>query len=327
MKDIYQRLGKVGFDAAFVRGHVLPDWWNDSLGNNPANRAIAEMSISRMLGVAIKDLHDPKGQLHLPAFNNFRLKRTKGTAPSDLVPALLLATQSAKAVVHALPQLPEFTGTRSAVEVRAEILTSRAFVDLEALLDFAWRSGIVVLHLSQLPKYAKKFSGMALFCNQRPVIVLGSGRESPSWVAYHLAHELGHVLLGHVTAESQPLVDSNLDKADQAEDEIAADRYACEFLTGIPDPGAKPIYGLSAPLLVAKAREMAQQYRVDPGVIALVYGRNAGRMPAAQNALKLMGLDTGARSRIAAALHAHLPHDLPESTERIVSLLASTAAA
>jgi hypothetical protein len=218
--------------------------------------------------------------------------------------------------------VPPFTGQLDVAKARAEVLANRDFVDLDALLDFAWHNGIIVLHLAQLPKHTRKFSGMALFCGERPVIVLGSGHESPAWVAYHVAHELGHVLLGHVTPNSQPIVDRDIEKVDKAEDEIAADRYACAFLTGDPEPTASPIHGLNAHRLVALSQKLAEKHRVDPGVIALVYGRNAGRMPVAQIALKMMGRDQGAKSRIASALHQRLQDDLPESTERFVSMLA-----
>jgi len=165
---------------------------------------------------------------------------------------------------------------------------------------------------------------MAIFCDGCPVIILASGRDSPPWIAYHLAHELGHVFGGHVTADSLPLVDADdLNASDDGAHEIDAEQFACAVLTGDPCPTARAIYGLTAPGLVRLANEGAVTKGIDPGVHALVYGRNAGRMGVAQNALKLMGLDRGARTILSQALRNHLSEDLPESTERFVSLTAA----
>jgi len=46
MRDIYSRLKPLGFDSGFVRELLLPDWWDDELASVPANRAIAEATIS-----------------------------------------------------------------------------------------------------------------------------------------------------------------------------------------------------------------------------------------------------------------------------------------
>ena len=42
MKDLYERLRDVGFDASFVRYRILPEWWEDELAEKPANRAMGE---------------------------------------------------------------------------------------------------------------------------------------------------------------------------------------------------------------------------------------------------------------------------------------------
>jgi len=325
MKDLYDRLKDVGFDANFVRYRILPDWWEDELANTASNRALAEAAISRMLRFPIGQLRNPNFALKLPQVGSVRLKRNKGIAAKDVLPAILLAEQTAKSLLTALTSIVPFRGPMSAEQVRKTILTKHRFVDLDGLLQFAWQSGVAVLHLAELPKATKKFSGMAMFCDETPVIVLACGRDSPPWVAFHLAHELGHILLGHVTVGSSPLADGDIDQLDQDVDEQAADEFACTVLTGFTSLRADPIYGLTAPKLVDKARQYAAAHSIDPGTVALVYGRNANRIPVAQNALKMMGLDHGAHAKIGAALVKNLQSDdLPESTERFLSLLSAT---
>jgi hypothetical protein len=324
MKDLYDRLKDIGFDAKFVRARILPDWWEDSLAEVASNRAIAEMAISRMLGFPIARLRDPQTPLTLPAAASVRLKRNRGVEAADVMPSILLAERVAHGTMQALRPLPPFPGKVGPVEVRRAILAEHRQVDLKALLQFAWSRGIAVLPLTELPK-GKKFSGMALFCGTTPVVVLSHGSDSPPWLAFHLAHELAHIFLGHVADGSDALADSNIDKLDQDGDEKAADEFACTVLTGEPLVEIKAIYGLTAAKLVERARAFAAKHQMDPGTVALVYGRNADRMAVAQAALNIMGLQEGARDTIVSALRRHLVDvdDLPETTQRFLSLVAA----
>ena len=322
MRDLYTRLRRIGFEQRFVRERLLPDWWDDSLGSDPASRAIAEMAIARLLGLPMSDLQDRERPLTLPSLARFRLKARAGVQLSDMAPALALAAQVAAIAAQTLGTIPRFGGLRTALQSRERILQSRGRVDLAGLLEYSWESGIPVLHLAQLPP--RKFTGLALFSGELPVIVLASGSDSPPWIAFHLAHELGHVLLGHVTPGSVSLVDDEIAFGDDIEGEEAdSDRFACEVLTGIPRPTARPEYGLTAPLLVDRVRARAESLRADPGVIALMYGKNANRMPVAQAALKRMGLSRGAKAIIEQALRRRLPDELPETAARVISLLAA----
>lgn len=321
MTDLYKRLATHGFDQGFVRQFVLPDWWDDSLASIPTNRAIAEGAISRMLRFSLAELADPDQSLSFPDLARLKLKKArKDTEVRDLRSTILLAEQTATALVRSL-DLRRFPGTMSSRQAREAILQRRQFVDLDSLLDFAWECGIAVVHLSQMPKRLKKFSGLAMFAGNAPVIVLGAKTDSAPWLAFHLAHELGHILLGHVAVGSPVLADVDIGQVDTDEDEVAADRFGCELLTGIPEPTARAEYGMTAAKLASAVRSEAKRLRADPGVIALMYGFHAERMAVSQGALKLMGLDRGAHKTISDAFMARLNSDLPEVTERFVSLV------
>lgn len=321
MEDLYTRLDQVGFDATFVRARVLPEWWKDSLASVPSNRALAEAAISRVLGIPVSALRNHKAKLALPDPGAVRLKRRRGTATKDLRTSIHLARQVTRALVKELPSLQPFGGLKTPKQLRSVILSTREYVDLEALLEVAWAEGVAVFHLSSLPRTAKKFSGIASFCDSVPVIVLASGRDSSPWLAFHLAHELGHVFLGHVVPGSDPLADADIDTRDADDQEVTADEFACELLTGAPRLTASPIPGLTAPKLAEQARALGSRDKIDPGVIALIYGRNAGRMPVAQSAIKLMGMDRGAHEKITRALKSRLPDELPEAPARCLSLV------
>jgi Zn-dependent protease with chaperone function len=178
--------------------------------------------------------------------------------------------------------------------------------------------------LARTPKKSKRFDGLAMFCEGHPVLVLGSKRDSPAWLAFHLAHELAHVVLRHVTAGSPPLADTDLMASSSDAQEKEADRAACELLTGRPEPRVRDLK-LTAVRLARHAEQQGPETGVDPGVFALIYGRSNDRWPVAQNALKHLATDSGAHAMIAAALQTRLhPEDLPESSERFLQVLSST---
>lgn len=323
MKDIYQRLQALGFDAPFVRSRILPDWWDDGEATVPATRSIAEFAISRFLGIPIASLRDPKAELTLPALSHAKLKLRKNTRAEKVAPGLALAERAAHLVVGLLtegdeePTLPKFGGARKAADVREQILADAELVNMETLLEFAWSSGIIVLHLAEVPKGSKCFDGMACFVGQAPVIVLASRRKSPPWVAFHLAHELGHILLGHVTPGSKPLVDVGLEGETKDSHELEADRFALETLVGKRPP--QPAVSMNGSRLAAWAQRVGAEQQIDPGSLVLVVGQQRKRLPAAQNALKALGLDVGAHGAAAAALAKHFPHDLPDDLARILA--------
>ncbi len=321
MRDLYRRLSAIGFDADFVRNHILPDWWDDAIADVPANRALAEAWISKMLRLGVAALQDASRPLRLPPLTEFRLKRRKGTPPESILPAIVVAEQTARNLVAQARDVPPFAGRLTAVALRRTILQDRSTISLQELVQFSWGHGIPVLHIRDLPKASRRFCGMALFCGETPVIVLASGHDGPPWLAFHLAHELGHVLLGHVQPGGKPLADGDIDQTESDMEERQADEFACYVLTGNERPDARVLIGMRAPALARMAKEFGPRQQIDPGVLALVYGRNAGRMPVAAAALKLLDAQSGAREMIASALRAHLPADLSETGARFADLV------
>lgn len=320
MKTLYSRLKDAGYDAPFVRQFVLPEWWEDKLASNPANKALAEIAVSRVLGFAIPELRNEQKRLQPALETQFRLKRRKDATSSELAPTIRLAERVAIGIVSALANIPGFIGRIDASSARSAVLKRSEAVNLAALLEFAWESGVVVLRLGKLPK-CKRPSGIAMFVGQRPVVMLCSGHDSPSWLAFHLAHELAHVLLGHVTAGNSPLADGSLDSLGGDGEEKAADEFAFRLIAGGEyQRPAVPEFGLTAPKLARQAFRKAGELHADAGFLALAYGLSTGRMPVAQNALKELSLDRGGHALIDNALRRRLPSELSETVERFVAL-------
>lgn len=319
MWDLYDRLKSVGYEPAFVRECVLPDWWSDDLGSEPANRSIAELVVARHLGFRAADLRDPNRPLALSCNNNIRLKRSASATKADVAPAVCVARRAAELVAESVVNLPSFNGPTVSAAIRSAILRNDAHVDLGSLLSYCWSHGIAVVHLIRTPAKSKKIAGLATFCDDRPVIVLASGRDSPPWIAFHLAHEMGHIMRGHVRQNGDLLVDQDLDKTSEDEQEGEADTFACEVLTGESSPGFQVAYGLTGPKLAQAAIRYGESHRIAPGTVVLIYGRSAKRFPPAQKALEYLGQRSGAHERIVAQLRKVLTVDsLPETTRRFL---------
>lgn len=321
MKDLYRRLRERGFDPKFVREVILPDWWEDSLAEVPANRAMAESAIARHLNLEIGLLRDPSAVLPMAPVAHLRFKKRKNTSPDALAPSVLIAQRVARVILDGMETESAFVGSANAITLRHSIVSQGQVVNLEALLDLAWRSGIVVLHVTRLP--GRKFDGMAFFIDATPVIVLASRRTGPPWLAYHLAHELGHVFCGHVAPGDDPLVDSEIASTEDDVQEQEADLFAMRLLTGRDSLDIPAIYGLNGEKLAARARTIAPQHGIDPGTLSLIYGNSSGRMGVGENALKALGMDDGAHHQVASALIRHLNlESIPESCQHLVESMA-----
>lgn len=325
MQDLYKRLSKSGFNRKFIRDCVLPDWWDDSMAEVPANRAIAEMAITRFLGFETKKLRNHTAALTLPPVSNFRLKCRKNTTPTKIRRAVVIAQTAVRLVLESVSGLAEFHPNSSPQEARKTMLETHHHVNLQSLLEFCWNHGVVVIHLNpdKIPKSSKKFDGMAMFHEGTPVIILGSKKDGPPWLAFHLAHEMAHIFCEHVKVGDKPLVDSDIYHIVNHQ-ERQADEFAMKILTGEKELSFAPRYGLTARKLVNQASRYGDQHGIDSGTVALIYGRSADRWPAAQEALRLLDQASGAQQIIADALDEHLNvEEMPESTARFLSCLSA----
>lgn len=321
-RDLFQRLRPLGYDEKFIRRVVLPDWWEDSLAEVPANRALAEMAIARHLGLPLAALRQPDSLLDFPALPNVCLKRAKDATFDEVKAAIFVAKHAAELTAENIKELPPFAGILTAAQVRSLILHRHDRVTLASLLEFCWAKGIIVIHLSLLPKLTRKIQGMALFIDQHPVVVLASGHDAPPRLAFHLGHELGHLFLNHVKPGEGLLADGDLNNPDENPEEKQADEFACEVLTGNKSPVFDSTYNLRGQDLAEAARKFGSEHQIDPGTVALCYGYYKKLFGSAQAALNILEQDQGAHQLIAQALQDHLDVDnLPESSERFLSIL------
>lgn len=174
----------------------------------------------------------------------------------------------------------------TALSIREHLLRNAKWVDFETLLNYVWSLGIPVIFSSNIPP--KKMDGLALKIQDRPVIVLTKGRTH-GYLVFDLAHELGHIILGHLNQQTM-IIDEKISANDTETEtlEQQADGFALELLTGVGNAKfvTKKHYspiGLSQAVL-----KKANEYHIDPLHIVLNYGHSSSQFPLANQVLSYL---------------------------------------
>lgn len=284
MKRLYSKLKTVGYNPKYVHS-LLPDWWDDKIADTPAGLQQASLILGQYFGVRAETLWTEGAAPDLRLPEGIRFKHRENVKVDDLGIACALAQSLARIVLKAFPEKPLPHFYLDAGELRKKLLAGRNWIDFQSLLQYCFDLGIPVIHLQYLPTRAKKMEGLAFEQNNRPVIVLT--RSHPhGYMLFDLAHELGHISLGHVTAENS-VVDQEIDSEASEEDERAANRFALELLTGNPECKIVPVGKLlNGCELAAAAMIHAERNHVDPLHIVLNYGHTRKMWGAAHAAIK-----------------------------------------
>jgi hypothetical protein len=178
----------------------------------------------------------------------------------------------------------------TAGELRNAILASSEYVDLGALVGTCWAIGIPVICLRVFPLDTKSMHAMVVSHEGRSAVLLARDATYPSPVAFTLAHELGHIMLGHLQ-NSPALIDLDdpLTAQDQDAQEEEADRFALMLLTGSESPEITTnVDRFNAPTLADAVLKAAPQYRVEPGTLALCLAHARRAWPVAFSALRFI---------------------------------------
>jgi hypothetical protein len=273
-------LSEAAVDAAW------PEWWSDAADASPSAHAELRFSVARKLGLDPRSLVEEDA----PRFiwdDSVKFKGFSGDPNRDRPALASFGTALARTLIAACPSDLSLVGV-AAGELRQSILASRPFVGLSELLGTAWSLGIPVIHLRVYPLVAKHMSAMSVPVGDRQAILMARDAVYPAWPAFHLAHELGHIALGHL-ADGCAIVD--LEEVNEFSgpldpEESAANAYALELLTGRPDPQVV-VHGdgRSARQLANEAQRVSEQEHIEPGTVALAYGHATGAWQTASAAL------------------------------------------
>ncbi len=158
--------------------------------------------------------------------------------------------------------------------------------------------------------------GMVTLVNDRPVIILARNEVYSSWQLFILAHEVGHILRGHIQ-NGDSLVDDKISNESSDSEEMEANEEAIILITEKSDTRIVPSsrFWLKADRLANAAKEFSDERKIDPGHVVLNYGHTNNQMPAARAALKKLYPNDNAIETIRDFIKSNLSSDsIPEDT-------------
>ena len=310
MKDLRSRLAEAGVNRKFLDRVVLPEWWEDSLAATQGGLREAAGYICAHLGFSLHSLLDHSQKLAFAHTGAVKYKKTKGVTKSDVTLTTHFALGVARAAASAYADLPAAQPVPAPEELRNHLLNQSGckWIQLEHILKAAWEMGIPVLHLRNMPDGAKKPDALTTMVGDRPVIVVFSGRKSPSWVAFIVAHELGHIHHNHIKP-GQTLVDEKIQPESEEKEELQANDFSSRLLTGQSDLGLHSNRNLRTQQLATAVTNFGEKYRIAPGIAALNYGFTTSSWATANGAVTLLEKNEDAAVCLAKAMSDHLTPD------------------
>ncbi|CAI3134524.1 ImmA/IrrE family metallo-endopeptidase [Acinetobacter baumannii] len=282
MQTLYTKLQSLGFPQKTIK-QLLPEWWNDDIAKTPAGLQEASLILSKYLSIRYSSL---VGEAE-PCFNlpQHKFKHAKNVQEHDLNKAVALSSLAGRLTLEAYDSPLAQLESLSAQSIR-ETLLSRNFpwINFNILLDYCWEIGIPVIFVENLP--SPKMQGLALQLHSRPVIILTS-KHKHGYLVFHLAHELGHIILGHVTNDHW-VIDEKINEHSDEDIEQAANKFALELLTASGDAAYKSQSKLYPNTLASSALSVGRDHKVDPFHIVLNYGHTNKCMPTANSACQTL---------------------------------------
>jgi Zn-dependent peptidase ImmA (M78 family) len=264
--------------------------------------------LSRNLGLDLASMQHEAVLIGLRNLGPCKFKKSAATSDEELGLARLVATRVVELIAPAVPA-PKKPLLTSASEIRQLIFRAGApWVDLASLVDYCWSIGLPVIHVSAFPPKAKKMDGLASVRSGRYAIVLCKNTHHSAWLLFILAHELGHIVRGHINGDGV-LVDEQVDRNSTDEEEKTANAFALELLTGNPECQVIPIgSAVSARALARAAYQAGVHEQIDPGHIVLncAYQMGSDFFAVANAALKLLEPHADAVGLVRSRMIAHL---------------------
>jgi Zn-dependent peptidase ImmA (M78 family) len=270
MSVLYKKLSAIGFSKRFVQEKGLPSWWNEELDNKPVAVLEGAGHIAQRLHLDLKSLlaENQKPQFKPLPHTKFKYHQQDKADVPDV--AHQLASRVAEVVAYTIKL--EFQPIPSDPhQVRSEIVAKHPQVTLYSLLDYCWQHGIAVVYFKDYPKNTRKIRGIIQWQAEHPVIVLSSGKTQPVCLAFDLAHELGHLALGHI--QEGILIDDDIKPDCDDREERDSNQFAVKLLVNSFDNSLGKKKFNNAKDLKNKIIQLLQSdSTIDPSALALNYG-------------------------------------------------------
>jgi len=289
---IFGALESAGFPRS-LQNMLLPEWVTPEVLSDAAVSSEIAAILAKHLGLRASPLFTVSPRVESLRRRDIKYKRSIPNKSKDLTAATSIAVSIAESIASAcrieFSPLPD-----SADTLRREVLASPGYwIGLRNLLMTCWSHGIPVVYLAGLGQGVAKMDGMVVYTGDRPVIILSKASPLWAWQLFILAHEIAHIVLGHV-APGEILIDEELGEdsyalKDPDLDERAADMFAIEMLNGIKN-ATYTVSGdqINSRELAHTAHKFGKANQVDPGHIVLNFANKTGKWDIGIAAAKLL---------------------------------------
>lgn len=311
-KTIYEGLLGLGLSRAQVR-KILPDWWSPDAERHPDGVAELCMLLGRRLNLDVRALLNGEIRQKDGALT-VAYKRRADATPQSLGASTCIATSLARAVVAAMPQpYSRLSGEPAEFAAHAREIGG-GVVSLASLIDTCWAIGVPVIPIPNLPVGIRKMDGAVIRVGERPAIIVSRKKSSRAWLAFIVAHEMGHIGCGHLDRGGS-IIDVSLQEQATYEAESSSDaeeREADAFALSLFGGAAveREISGwperLSPVELAVRAREHAPILGIESGHLVLRFAFRTKRWPDAMNALRFLSEDADAETLMRSSLSRNL---------------------
>lgn len=279
---------------------IWPKWWSTEAEQSVSARAELHFSLARRLALPPQSLFNDQPKFIWRRDAKYKNLGDLGDLESALLASfcvgfgrhLISSVRSSFAVGDTAP-LP------SAAQLRDILLRERPVVDLHTLLVFCWGVGIPIVQLSLFPLRNKGLHAVTTRSGDRFAIMIGRITNFRAQACFWIAHEIGHIALGHLGDSCALLdVEDPLGQSDD-EEERAADEYALELLTGAPQPTIDTGSSEYTASQLARAVDAeGTKYAIDPAILALCTAHQDRRWEQAFGALKILGDESDVSARL-----------------------------
>lgn len=316
VKSIYDKLKEIGLSRAQAR-KLLPEWWSAEI--EKSSDGVAELCalLSRRLSLDYAAL--VQGLIRQKeASLSVAYKHRADATPLSLQASTCIATSLAQAVISAMPTPYTPISPLAADFTALARRTGDGIVGLSSLIDACWASGVPVIPLPNLPVGVRKMDGAVIRVGDRPAIIVSKKKSSQAWLAFILAHEIGHIGCGHLEQDGS-IIDVSLQEQATYETESStdahereADKFALDMLGGSAADLAVsdwPIWASPVDMAV-RSRALGSKFGIESGHFVLRYAFKSKRWPDAMTALRYLSEDADAEMVMKSGLKRNLNLDL-----------------
>ena len=279
------KLREAGLSKAAVEA-AWPEWWSDHANGSASARAELRLAVARNLGLSPSSLIGERVDFVWRDRARFKHLRASEDVPTAALNSFGVSV--GRSLMEATDWKFDLAGV-TAAELR-KMLLDMGMPDLQGLLTVCWAVGTPVAHLKVWPLAQKAMHAMVVGQGGRHAVLFSREAKYPAMAAFTLAHEIGHIALGHVP-DDEILVDTEdpAGAADHDDEEVAADRFALEVLLGDPDPDIRLEFDTFNHAELADAVIRAgPHYGIDPGTLALAVAHRRNAWPVAMAAMRLI---------------------------------------